>query len=203
MDNSSGSNVNKSVVSKGTTEDVDEESGWTSYFDDFLSKQREEQEQEEQEEEEEEEEDVPEESGSPSLVSDAASCAVWKKINNNNQLTACPPISGSISPTTTMPKKLSFKKKRSKDISRDDSLEDTASSPANSPKVSSLKQMDLNPRKRDDSTESSVGKGGGGGTDFHSKIETDERNQMNIDRKINNEYTQLKKRGVCLVPYPC
>ncbi|CAL5336543.1 unnamed protein product [Camellia sinensis] len=151
MDNSSGSNVNKSVVSKGTTEDVDEESGWTSYFDDFLSNQREEQEQEQEqeeqeEEEEEEEEDVPEESGSPSLVSDAASCAVWKKINNNNQLTACPPISGSISPTTIMPKKLSFKKKRSKDISRDDSLEDTASSPANSPKVSSLEQMDLNPR---------------------------------------------------------
>ncbi|THG21975.1 hypothetical protein TEA_006657 [Camellia sinensis var. sinensis] len=135
MDNSSGSNVNKSVVSKGTIEDVDEESGWTSYFDDFLSNQEQEQEQEEQEEEE---EDVPEESGSPSLVSDAASCAVWKKINNNNQLTACPPISGSISPTTIMPKKLSFKKKRSKDISRDDSLEDTASSPANSPKVSPI-----------------------------------------------------------------
>ncbi|GMP54174.1 hypothetical protein CsSME_00019422 [Camellia sinensis var. sinensis] len=184
MDNSSGSNVNKSVVSKGTIEDVDEESGWTSYFDDFLSNQEQEQEQEEQEEEE---EDVPEESGSPSLVSDAASCAVWKKINNNNQLTACPPISGSISPTTIMPKKLSFKKKRSKDISRDDSLEDTASSPANSPK------MDLNPRKRDDNTKVL-------GTDFHSKIKTDERNQMNIDWKINNEYTQLKKRGLCLAP---
>lgn len=56
---------------------------------------------------------------SSSLVSDAASCAAWKNVHNNLKI----------------PKRLNFKKTRTKIISVDDSLEDTASSPVNSPKV--------------------------------------------------------------------
>ena len=75
---------------------------------------------------------------SSSLVSDAASYAAWKislqkDHHHHHRLPVGPSIAGR-SPLKT-PKKLSFKKTRTKEISSDDSLEDTASSPANSPKV--------------------------------------------------------------------
>ncbi|KAL7000157.1 hypothetical protein U1Q18_001307 [Sarracenia purpurea var. burkii] len=185
MEDSLGSSVIKAVSPKGT-QDAPEESGWTSYFEDFLSKQRAEQTSL-----------LSESFGSPSFVSDAAS-RVPCKTNNYNQIAGavCFPKDGS--PPMMPPKKLSFKKTRTKEISYDDSLEDTASSPVNSPKVSSLKHMDLiNPRKREDDIESYMGKGGG--IDCCSELQTRAGNEVTFEGN-NNECTELSKRGLCLVP---
>ncbi|XP_039131418.1 vascular-related unknown protein 1 isoform X2 [Dioscorea cayenensis subsp. rotundata] len=76
---------------------------------------------------------------------------------------------------------LSFKKRKTIVNLDDDSLEDTASSPANSPKVSELSQR-RNDDKKDDVSEE---KHDVNGLDF---IES------------TNEYTELQKRGLCLVP---
>jgi hypothetical protein len=93
------------AVASKGTADCPEESGWTAYFEDF-SRDR--------------EDSFSNYSfGTSSLVSDAASSAAWK--NSHNDLKT--------------PKRLCFKKTRTKVISVDDSLEDTASSPVNSPKV--------------------------------------------------------------------
>ena len=94
-----------------------EESGWTTYFDDFFAKQEQER-----------------NSGgrineNSSLVSDAASFVVDQKKFS---------ISGQLIPSTSTLTKLSKTldiKKRNKEILYDDSLEDTASSPVNSPKI--------------------------------------------------------------------
>ncbi|KAM7492339.1 hypothetical protein LguiA_035260 [Lonicera macranthoides] len=140
MDSSlSSSVINKSVASskvvKMDIQDDDEESGWTSYFEDFLSNQRIQQ--------------TP--SWSPScnykgttLVSDAASY-VHRKFSNH---------ASKVSSMNSLPKfskKLNFSNKtRAKEIYYDDSLEDTASSPVNSPKVDSLKETDMKQRKTND-----------------------------------------------------
>ncbi|KAA8526493.1 hypothetical protein F0562_008304 [Nyssa sinensis] len=180
MEDSLSSSVNNSVASKGTI-DTPEESGWTAYFEDFFSNQIE------------HSSNCASSIGNPSLVSDAASCVAWKA-SNINHVAACSSMDGS----PKLPQKLNFRKTRAREISYDDSLEDTASSPVNSPKVSSLKQMDINHRKTDDNIESSLGKGGGC-DDHHSQQQTDERDEKNFDGK-NNDCTDLKKRGLCLVP---
>ncbi|XAR68090.1 hypothetical protein NMG60_11003100 [Bertholletia excelsa] len=180
MEDSSGSSVNKGFVSEGRPDAADEESGWTSYFEDFWAKQREEQ------------SCSSDSFCSPSLLSDAASSAAWK-INNS-----CSQVPDG-SPMMT-PKKLNFKKTRTREISRDDSLEDTASSPVNSPKIGSMKEVGVKPRKRDDYTESSQQRKGGG-TKFYSEFQADERNGMNFNGNIiSSEYTELKQKGLCLVP---
>ncbi|KAA8524642.1 hypothetical protein F0562_011065 [Nyssa sinensis] len=173
MEDSLSSSVIKSVASKGTT-DTPDESGWTSYLEDFSLNQR-------------EQSFCANSFGSPSLVSDAASC-VAREAYNIKQVDGSPKF----------PEKLNFRKTRAKEISYDDSLEDTASSPVNSPKVCSLKQTDINYRKADDKIESSMGKGGGS-DDHHLELQADERDEMNFDGK-NNDYTDLKKRGLCLFP---
>ncbi|XP_059661059.1 vascular-related unknown protein 1 [Cornus florida] len=180
--------LNKSSGSKATT-DAPEESGWTTYFEDFLSNQREHNNNNNYSCTNNSERTT---FGTPSLVSDAASCVAWKAASHINHVDGSPKF----------PHKLCFKKKRTKEISYDDSLEDTASSPVNSPKVSSLKQMDINPKRRDDNIERSLGKGGG--CDHYSELQTDDddddqRNEMNFDGK-NNDCTDLKKKGLCLVP---
>ncbi|KAL8144635.1 vascular-related unknown protein 4-like [Apium graveolens] len=94
------------------SEDEDsEESGWTSYFDEFFANQKKEQ------------------YSSNFQVSDAASGVVdQKKFSESGRLVQ------STSTLTKLSKTLDFKK-RSKEILYDDSLEDTASSPVNSPKI--------------------------------------------------------------------
>ncbi|XP_043689814.1 vascular-related unknown protein 4-like isoform X2 [Telopea speciosissima] len=109
-----------------------------------------------------------------SLVSDAASCAAWKFSDHKQNC-----------------KKLKIKKKRSRKILNDeDDLEDTASSPCNSPTVSELSQLHMNRRKRDDNLDTSQGK--------ESK-QIDERNELGFIG-TENYCTELKKRGLCLVP---
>lgn len=107
--------MNKAVVDSKETTESPEESGWTSYFEDFSNHR---------------ENSFSSSYGTPSMVSDAASSPAWKS-SPNNQVGACSSIGGS----PHMPKKLTLKKTRAKEIYHDDSLEDTASSPVNSPKV--------------------------------------------------------------------
>ncbi|XP_009620975.1 vascular-related unknown protein 1-like [Nicotiana tomentosiformis] len=164
-----------------------EESGWTTYLEDFSMKQR-----------ENNSSCNSDSFGSPSLLSDAASHAAWKincNTNNTNQIpNACspPPMGGS-----PFLKRLNLKNKRNKKIS-DPDLEDTASSPVNSPKVSSFKQMDTNYRTEN----SSIGyfQGNEGGSGQIQEMQTVEINSTSFDEK-NNGYIELKKKGLCLVPW--
>jgi len=127
----------KPSLPKLTVEDdrSSEESGWTEYLADFSAYNR---------GERDDDEDNVENSSfviSESMVSDAGSGPEWRQrnsnsnINNNNHsLTAG--VWSSFDGLPNVPKKLNFKKKRTQEISHDDSLEDTASSPVDSPKVS-------------------------------------------------------------------
>ncbi|CAL0332177.1 unnamed protein product [Lupinus luteus] len=109
---------------KVAPESATEESGWTSYFEDFSKGM--------------------EQSYCSSLVSDAASSAAWKFSHHN--IVSC----SSHRNSSNVPKKLCFKKSRSKQILEDDPLEDTASSPINSPKVGDLNPKETISRKIDD-----------------------------------------------------
>lgn len=129
MQDSYDFSLSKSMASKSKTYTQEEESGWTSYFEDFLSNQR-----------------LLDQSTSISCtsyfgstttsshISDAASYCVDSKpsSNKNSRITA---YSSLVHGLPNFNKKLNFKKTRTGEIYRDDSLEDTASSPINSPKV--------------------------------------------------------------------
>ncbi|PIA31955.1 hypothetical protein AQUCO_04700076v1 [Aquilegia coerulea] len=158
--------------------DCPEESGWTSYFDDYFTNNN---------REFSSNTDCFSDFGSSSLVSDAASGThVGLKFSENMERSTS--------------RQISFKKRRTRDVvAFDDALEDTASSPVNSPKVSDLKrQVYVNPRKKDGNIDSSQGKNN---TSVHCT-------EFQTDKNINelgpfgreNEFTQLKKRGLCLVP---
>ncbi|KAJ4976283.1 hypothetical protein NE237_001389 [Protea cynaroides] len=162
MEDSRMSPVNEAISFKEEGTDYPEESGWTEYFEDFLNENR-------------ENTCCSNDYGTCSLVSDAASCAVYKF--SDNQVIGNSPMIGT---------EQGCKKKRIRKVLDDDDLEDTASSPCNSPKVSELSRLHMNRRKRDDNIGSSQGKGG---------KQIDERNELGL---ING--TELKKRGLCLVP---
>ncbi|XP_077252712.1 uncharacterized protein LOC143892139 [Tasmannia lanceolata] len=136
-----------------STNRASEESGWTTYFEDFLTK------------------DKNESSVSSygymgsSMVSDAASFVALKPSNYANSLM------GQEKNCT----KLNFKKRKIR-VLEEDPLEDTASSPASSPKVSDLRKLDMNPSQKDDNIDISPGKeittGG------CSELQTEERNVL-------------------------
>ncbi|XVF43398.1 hypothetical protein PTKIN_Ptkin02bG0036900 [Pterospermum kingtungense] len=191
-DYSFNSSIHKSDASKRTAattikaNDSDyEESGWTAYFEDLSDNNN---------------IDCSSFSCSSSLISDAATtgAAAWKiSHNNSNQVLAC---SSTCAPSSKTPRKLKFRKTRTKEICEDDSLEDTASSPVNSPKVSELKSNDMNPRKREDQVHNSLGKETAS-ENHYSEIQIGEENKVNFDHGIwKNDCTELKKRGLCLVP---
>ncbi|XVE85640.1 hypothetical protein DITRI_Ditri17bG0106800 [Diplodiscus trichospermus] len=187
-ENSINSSVQKSAASRGTTrtsKNKDEESGWTAYFEDFSNKDHQQNSY------------CSGYSCSSSLVSDAATTgAAWKISHNNHHVFAC--SSTSVTPQK-IPNKLRFKKTRTKEICEDDSLEDTASSPLNSPKVSDLKPNDMNPRnKGEDQTHSSLGNEAAS-ENHDSEIQIEEESKMDFDHG-KNDCTELKKRGMCLVP---
>ncbi|XP_021293311.1 uncharacterized protein LOC110423413 [Herrania umbratica] len=183
-DYSINSSLHKSVASKGTT--GEEESGWTAYFEDFSNNDQ-------------QHSYCSSFSRSSSLISDAATTgAAWKTSHNNHHVFACS-LSCADSSPKILPKKLRFKKTRTKEICHeDDSLEDTASSPVNSPKVSNLmKSNDMNLRKREDQIHSSLGKETT--SENYSEIQNEEESKTNFDHG-KNDFTELKKRGLCLVP---
>ncbi|KAG2317448.1 hypothetical protein Bca4012_068339 [Brassica carinata] len=163
--------------------DYQEESGWTTYLDDFSNQYRTHQ----------EDSDHQDKSScsllgiSPSLVSDAATDA----------------FSGQGFPVN-FPVKLKFGKARTKKICEDDSLEDTASSPVNSPKVSQVEHIQTPPRKNEDYVCSSfVMRTRRGMADNQIQIqEGDEQNMtmMRSPREGNNNNIDLRSKGLCVVP---
>ncbi|KAK6120621.1 hypothetical protein DH2020_045633 [Rehmannia glutinosa] len=163
---------NKNIVSENHNQAISEESGWTAYLEDFSCSNNDDQSF----------------ISSPSLVSDAA----WNGSSDNY-----------ISPV----KRLNFKNlKRNnnhkKIYSCDDDLEDTASSPVNSPKVSTLKQMEVNYRRLDDVAAGNFQGKQAGSTNF-SELGTDEKigkNNVVSDSRNIDQYVDLKKRGLCVVP---
>lgn len=110
LKSSRGKVVPTTTITTTKNQSCQEESGWTTYFEDFSKGI--------------EPSYCSSLGGGSSLLSDAASNAAWKFSHHHNHLVA-----------SKLPKKLCFKKTRSKMISDDDPLEDTASSPVNSPKV--------------------------------------------------------------------
>lgn len=160
-----------SARTNGNTNYQSEESGWTSYFEDFSK-------------------DIEpsycsSSLGGSSLVSDAASCAAWK-FSHKNHVRNSPNLS----------KKISLKKSRTKQISEDDPLEDTASSPVNSPKVSDMNPTTIISRKIDDQLDGS--RDNGFKSEHCQKLQTNDCD-LNFNGK-NIECADLKNRGLCLVP---
>ncbi|KAE9616813.1 hypothetical protein Lal_00034657 [Lupinus albus] len=165
------SSANKNLVSNCQ----EDESGWTSYFEDFSKGI---------------EPSYCNSLGGSSLVSDAASCASWKFSHQNHH---------KGSSALNLLKKLNFKKARAKQISEDDPLEDTASSPVNSPKVGCLNPIETVSRRIDDRLDGSMVKGFTSSENY-SELQTDnEHDQENLNGN-NIGCTNLKKRGLCLVP---
>lgn len=113
MEDPKHSSMGKTHCSKEATA-LSEESGWTSYLEDFLASQK-------------KEGSTcsgfsPSIGGGSSMVSDATSCVACKPPAHAEPSKGC--------------KKLSFKKRKARvTLGHDDPLEDTASSPLNSPKV--------------------------------------------------------------------
>ncbi|ONK74773.1 uncharacterized protein A4U43_C03F10000 [Asparagus officinalis] len=167
MEASTRTSMNNNGESSAATE---EESGWTTYFEDFFASEK-----------EKFEGDSCTISdgyigGSPSMISDAASCAPWK-------FPAMAAAEGR--------KKLGFKKRKARGVLDDDPLEDTASSPVNSPKVSEMNHlMSLNQRKKDERGHISRAKDIVG-FETCTEIRKEEVDRLAVD---------LKKRGLCLVP---
>ncbi|KVI04144.1 hypothetical protein Ccrd_017534, partial [Cynara cardunculus var. scolymus] len=162
-DHSSYSSMNKSMAESETA--TAEESGWTSYFEDFMAAQQKDHHQNHSftdhyhhhqnhsftdhyhhhhhhhhHHQQQHLDDQP-------VVSDAVSHVEWNYIDQS--------MSGA---APKFPKKLNLFKKtsrRTREILYDDSLEDTASSPVNSPKVGS-QQMGFNQIKVDDIIQNSL-----------------------------------------------
>ncbi|KAL0319839.1 UNVERIFIED_CONTAM: Vascular-related unknown protein 1 [Sesamum radiatum] len=153
---------------------TDEESGWTAYLEDFSCSNN-----------------GSFISSSPSLVSDAA----WNGSDTNNNR--------NNNNVVNHVRRLNFKNlKKGSNHKRyscrdDEDLEDTASSPVNSPKVSSLKEMEVNYRRLDDVAAGNF-LGKGGSWNNLSEVGGNEKNEKEVveSRKI----VELRKRGLCLVP---
>ncbi|KAK8706068.1 hypothetical protein V6N13_049646 [Hibiscus sabdariffa] len=95
-------------------------------------------------------------------------------------------------------KRLSFKKRKTNGSSAgffDDDLQDTASSPVNSPKMSNMENQFGKIMMMKDAMDPSKDKGSG------SSRGMDERNdELGFIKGGEDEETQRKKRGLCLVP---
>ncbi|KAJ9550164.1 hypothetical protein OSB04_014209 [Centaurea solstitialis] len=166
-----------------------EESGWTSYFEDFMAAQQKDHHHENNNSfidhyHDQDLDDQP-------VLSDAVSYVERNNIIDQSMKGAAPKFS----------KKLNLFKKasrRTREILYDDSLEDTASSPVNSPKVGS-QEMGFNQIKVDDIVENSLKKEGGFDDHLQLQRREDQRSEMVFDQE-NNGNTDLRKRGLCLVP---
>ncbi|KAM0952280.1 hypothetical protein DsansV1_C03g0034721 [Dioscorea sansibarensis] len=172
--------ISKTVFSREEGSNISEESGWTWYFEDFLASEKRGKPQEQEDDDHDEDDNCSNFVYGSSMVSDAASYAAWKS-------------SVPIEPSRSY-KKLSFKKRKARGVLDDDSLEDTASSPANSPKVSDLNHrvmVQRKPLEYKDISEPEKKEVGNG---------EDETNEFAAFDGRTNNCTELKKRGLCLVP---
>ncbi|KAL0553830.1 hypothetical protein IC582_007734 [Cucumis melo] len=151
-----------------------EDSGWTIYFEDFLNSNN-------------------SNSHNQSLtsfssshfsldVNDAASSIAHHKLphDHNDQVAVQPEFGYKDDDHINVFKKRKMIKEL---FVKDEALEDTASSPVNSPKVSCSTYFSKNQDK-----------------DNLIVPEVEERKEMGDLIEIGNKYTELKKRGLCLVP---
>ncbi|XP_072957763.1 vascular-related unknown protein 4-like isoform X1 [Typha angustifolia] len=178
MADSTNSSVNSALCCKESPT-PSEESSWTMYFEDFLAS--------------EERRMAGDISSSvvegSSMISDAASCAAWKPTARADSTGSC--------------KKLRLKKRRAWVALEDDPLEDTASSPVYNVKFGrthacALTRPDLIPRKKEENRDiSKIGVGYGEGSLSKRSIV----NEFGLVDRKNNECIELKKKGVCLVPF--
>ncbi|KAI3866000.1 hypothetical protein MKX03_019525 [Papaver bracteatum] len=165
----------------------EEESGWTGYFEDYSNCSS----------------ITSSDFGSSSMVSDAASCAAWKKKNqallvNNMNDDVRLVLEKSCKNLNIFNSNTNINKKRRSRIV-DDSLEDTASSPVNSPKVSETRELDVMSCPAKNVYESNIDISQGkrrilSDHCFDMQFKDEKRNA------IGNECTELRKRGFCLVP---
>ncbi|KAH0452722.1 hypothetical protein IEQ34_020021 [Dendrobium chrysotoxum] len=175
MEEPSCSFLNKTLCSKEQSASSGEESGWTSYFEDFLASEK-----------RKATETASTSSCSSSLhegssmVSDAASCTAWKP----HQITGEPTQSFG---------KLSLKRKKERRVLEDDSLEDTASSPVNSPKVvGEFSLLDMKARKKRENKNKMAGYGD------YKELASEGIKEPNYVG-IVDECSELRKQGLCLV----
>ncbi|KAJ0045251.1 hypothetical protein Pint_04216 [Pistacia integerrima] len=180
MDNNSVSNPMSKVMSYG--EEEEEESGWTVYFDELFDGDNDDARYNE------EINSCFSASPESSLISDAASSSVLVKksaahhhhphhdVHDRNKRSI-----------------MSSKKRKTKVADND--LEDTASSPVNSPKIYSLmNQLERKPAEAKDVMDISQENGS-------TSAQRDGRAENNNSNCNNEEEeSELKKRGLCLVP---
>lgn len=166
----------------------EEESGWTMYFDDFLQTNKK------------NEKMITTttttsffSSSSDLMVSDAAS-SVAKNEKEKAAAATATANEGGFLPLLRNCKRLSFKKRKTKGaLMVDDALEDTASSPVNSPKVSQMYKMEMRPKEQKDNIGIYEKKG-------NVSSQANERNEVGFVGRESGPNTELKKRGLCLVP---
>ncbi|CAM8884733.1 unnamed protein product [Rhodiola kirilowii] len=175
----------------------DQESGWTAYFDDYFSNKTSHPASKNMDDHYSYDDDGCH-GGSvsmlcslhtPSVVSDAASCAAWKSSQHKNQdvrsmrsaetVAACSSFDGRqmVIHKKLIRSKITNRHKRFGDY-YDDSLEDTASSPVNSPKAKEDYGHD------------------------HQQARHDEmKHQADEVKSYKDANRSLRKKGLCLVPY--
>ncbi|KAF5727973.1 hypothetical protein HS088_TW21G00113 [Tripterygium wilfordii] len=175
MENTMNSSRKTISYSERTSDhESQEESGWTMYFDDFFNNSN------NNEESSFSFEDHDYGTKSSSLVSNAAS-SVAKRFSCNEQEDV---VGIQIMEKRSYNRSLSFKKRKTKGGLVDDALEDTASSPVNSPKVySMMMNKPENQKEKDDSLQS-----------------YNDQEKGSNSRNSDVSCTELKKRGLCLVP---
>ncbi|XP_031500890.1 vascular-related unknown protein 4-like isoform X2 [Nymphaea colorata] len=150
-----------------------QESGWTGYFEYFLKQGR--------------GVEVTSSSvyeGQPlsTTVSDAASAAAQNLLCNVQ-----------VSAPSKACKRLEFKRRKAKYV-LDEDIEDTASSPLSSPKVSGM-NLDVGSCKKEENCAAAAENS----SINRSPLQPEGRDQM-LQIPAETEHTELKKRGLCLVP---
>ncbi|XP_010051082.2 vascular-related unknown protein 1 [Eucalyptus grandis] len=173
------SRLTKETVPDDRDDGGGEESGWTTYLQDFSRNN-------------DGEDSFCSGFGTSSLVSDAASYAIHR---NAAAAAAAEPKA---------PRRLStIKRMRTREITDEDPLQDTATSPVNSPKITHLKRVEMiGTRMTDDSLNLSLGSGGASESCMGLKArESNENEKMMYGTDGQNyECSSLRKRGLCLVP---
>ncbi|KAI6697492.1 hypothetical protein NL676_017611 [Syzygium grande] len=147
----------KKPVPDGVEDGGSEESGWTTYLQDFSRNN-------------DGEDSFCSSFGTSSLVSDAASRAIHR-----NAAVAEPKA----------PRRLSMiKRMRTREITDEDPLEDTATSPVNSPKINHLKRGEMmGTRMTDDPLHLSLGNGGASESCMGLKVREGNENECSSLRK--------------------
>ncbi|MED6113703.1 hypothetical protein PIB30_073253 [Stylosanthes scabra] len=198
------SSVSSSFPTKNITNEFDdeeespEESGWTTYFEDFFNNNHNYSSTIMSNDNNFSSVVVDCCCSSSSLVSDAASLYATKfvetvQVNNNNNKELCMTMR-----TKKGSSRSSLMKRNNKNIRKgfiDDALEDTASSPLNSPKVL-YEENQLYKVNKEEQDPFHQEKGNGTGI----IIRDEERKELGFNKKRDSDYTELNKKGLCLVP---